>query len=575
MLIKFLSDLNEIATSQGAATDSLGACRPRAAASCGTSRAASALCVCMKPRALLALVMLAIGLIACSIVKSQSSSPEPLPVGFAIRTLTYSLPDGSPRTITIDIWYPTRHVPAAATDTATQGSAGVAANSDSPRPLVVFSHGNGATPTAYSRILSYFASQGYVVAAPEHQDCPSRCSQAQYTAEITRRPLDVESTLEYILSVNSSQDDALHNQIDASRVAAAGQSFGGWTAVQALRADTRFRAALLMNPAMEQQIPADPTQVARPVLIMSGELDAQVPFAASEDFLARMPSTSDRWLLVVPNAGHEFSNSCFSTAATLPCASLLAQDRLINIVQSVGTQFLDTYVGGSSNALDEATAPEYTLIHAPAGQPTRPLPTAAALNVTTAPIATASPAQALQLPTASLDPARFSAGYVANGVYDIAIEHSFVQGEALVPGTYVDATLSVDAQLLQPRDDQYVQLACRARNPTTEYRFGFRPSTGEVWINRWNGRPQAALPYATLVHVSTSPLPDGASFRISLGCVGTRLTGTINGGTVVSASDNSLPSGQFWIAVGETPGGSHPDVLAEAHFTNLTVTPGS
>jgi dienelactone hydrolase len=527
-------------------------------------------------RTLLPVFVLAVGLTACSAVRFQSASPEQLPVGFAIRTLTYSLPDGSPRTITIDIWYPAHQAPATPTDTATQGSAGVAPNSDSPRPLVVFSHGNGARPTGYSRILSYFASQGYVVAAPEHQDCPSSCSQAQYSAEITRRPLDVQSTLDYILSVNSSQDDALRDLIDASRVAVAGQSFGGWSAVQALRADTRFRAALLMNAAMEQQTPADPTHIAMPVLMMTGELDALVPFAATEDFFARMPSTSDRWLLVVPNAGHEFSNGCFSTAATLPCASLLPQDRLINIIQSVGTQFLSEYVGGSSNALAETTTPEYTLMRAPAGQPPQELPTAAALNaLTAAPIATPSPAQALQLPTASLDPARYSAGYLDSGVYDIAIRRSFAQGEVVVPGTYVDATLSVDVQLLQPRDDQYVQLACREANPTTEYRMGFRPSTGEVWINRWNGHPQAALPYATLVDSSTSPLPDGSSFRISLGCVGTHLSGAINGTTVVSASDNSLPSGQFWIGVGETPGGSHPDVLAEAHFTNLTVTTGS
>jgi len=158
-------------------------------------------------------------------------------------------------------------------------------------------------------------------------------------------------------------------------------------------------------------------------------------------------------------------------------------------------------------------------------------------------------------------------------VYDVAIQRSFAQGEVLVPGTYVDATLSVDAQLVQPRDDQYIQLACREREPTTEYRFGFDPSTGQGWINRWY-RWTGAPPYTSLAETFTSPIPDGSSFRISLSCTGTSIIGAINGVTIVSASDNTLGWGQFWIAVGESPGGSHPDMLAEARFTELSVTQG-
>src|SRR5690242_7302257 len=105
-----------------------------------------------------------VGLTACSLLKNQDASTQQQPVGFAIRSVTYSLPDGSPRTITIDIWYPARPAQATPTDSATQAAAGVAPNSDALRPLLVFSHGNGGEPTNYSQILTYFASQGYVVA---------------------------------------------------------------------------------------------------------------------------------------------------------------------------------------------------------------------------------------------------------------------------------------------------------------------------------------------------------------------------------------------------------------------------
>jgi predicted dienelactone hydrolase len=172
------------------------------------------------PAAVVALALVAAGLVAFSVINYRGAKSDQFPVGFALRTLTYSLPDGSPRTLTIDIWYPSRQRgEASPTDAGSQASTKVAANNDSPRSLVVFSHGNGASPFNYSSILSYFASQGYVVAAPEHQDCVTNCSQAQYAAELVWRPLDARSTLDHLVSLSTSQDEVLHNLIDPSRAA--------------------------------------------------------------------------------------------------------------------------------------------------------------------------------------------------------------------------------------------------------------------------------------------------------------------------------------------------------------------
>lgn len=59
----------------------------------------------------------------------------------------------------------------------------------------------------------------------------------------------------------------------------------------------------------------------------------------------------------------------------------------------------------------------------------------------------------------------------------------------MLPGTYADATLAVGAVLVHPEDDQYMQIACHSQGATSQYRFAFRPATGEVWINRWFARP--------------------------------------------------------------------------------------
>jgi hypothetical protein len=115
--------------------------------------------------------------------------------------------------------------------------------------------------------------------------------------------------------------------------------------------------------------------------------------------------------------------------------------------------------------------------------------------VTPTTIATPSPTEAVLLPTVSVDPSRYSVAYGDDGDYDIAIQRSFVQGKANL--------------------------------------------TGEVGISRWYRLTGAPL-FTQLVDTFTSAIPDGSSFRISLGCVGTRLTASINGTDVISRDQGVL-----------------------------------
>jgi dienelactone hydrolase len=439
--------------------------------------------------------------------------------------------------------------------------------------------------------LSHLASHGYVVAAPEHQDCRGSCSFSDYSSEIVRRPLDVRSAVDSVLSLDSSNDAILKNMVDPQRVGVAGQSFGGWTALEAQQTDSRFRAALVMNAATVQLPPADPTKVSRPLLMMTGELDALVPFALTEDFYSRVPAAQDRFLLVVPRAGHEFMDQCFDAALTLlTCATALAQDQLVGIMNGIGTAFLDRYVAGepasaSGLLLDATNSPNYTLVPTRASASPQPLPTAAPAPAGPTPSAAGTAnqpgtvllkddlanAQDGKLPTSSTDPARYSAAY-ADGSYDIAVHRSFDQGESVLPGRYADATLSVDAVLVHPEDDQYVQLACRSQNATSQYRFGFRPTTGEVWINRWFAEAGIQR-YTPLSDDMSRAIRGGSESNCAeLTCKGTTIEARINGATVASVSDNTFQAGQFWIAVGESPGGTPAAVKTEAHFSNLAIT---
>src|SRR5689334_16006573 len=113
-------------------------------------------------------------------------TPTPYAVTTTTRSFSYTLPDGSQRTIDTDVWYPT--------------------STDAPRPLIVFSHGSGGKPADDGLFLSYVASQGFVVAAPRHQDCSGSCSPSEFSTELLRRPLDMRTVVDGMLGLDGSAD---------------------------------------------------------------------------------------------------------------------------------------------------------------------------------------------------------------------------------------------------------------------------------------------------------------------------------------------------------------------------------
>ena len=117
-----------------------------------------------------------------------------------------------------------------------------------PFPLIIFSHGTGASATEYSFFLKHLASHGFVVAGPDHEDCRGRCTDQDHAVEIANRPSDVSMVLDQLLSQSDGDHPLFHNLIDSGHVAVAGESYGGWTALTVLERDSRFRAGLAMNP---------------------------------------------------------------------------------------------------------------------------------------------------------------------------------------------------------------------------------------------------------------------------------------------------------------------------------------
>ncbi|MFL6134767.1 MAG: alpha/beta hydrolase family protein [Nocardioidaceae bacterium] len=109
-----------------------------------------------------------------------------------------------------------------------------------PYPLVVFSHGFALSPIVYSTLVEHYASQGYVVLAPEHNESFDG-SLTGFWKELIDRPVDIRRTIDHAEQLSRS-GEPLAGMIDLDDVAVVGHSYGGYTALAAAGAQFDFAA---------------------------------------------------------------------------------------------------------------------------------------------------------------------------------------------------------------------------------------------------------------------------------------------------------------------------------------------
>jgi dienelactone hydrolase len=127
------------------------------------------------------------------------------------------------------------------------------ARASGPFPLVVFGHGFAVTPATYSRLLRAWASAGYVVAAPifplENADAPGGPNEA----DLINQPRDMSVVITRMLALDEASGGRFAGLIDKRRIAVAGQSDGGETALAVAYdrqfLDRRVRAAVILSGA--------------------------------------------------------------------------------------------------------------------------------------------------------------------------------------------------------------------------------------------------------------------------------------------------------------------------------------
>lgn len=143
----------------------------------------------------------------------------PWSVGWRTDTLSYTDPTAAPRELRLSVWYPSTDT--SGREAEYRGGAiedpdafadAVPASGDFP--VIVFSHGHQGYAENSSFLMTFLASHGFVVAAPDHTNNTLFDGSDRATEIYAQRPADISAVLDHL---------------GASSAIGLGHSFGGYT----------------------------------------------------------------------------------------------------------------------------------------------------------------------------------------------------------------------------------------------------------------------------------------------------------------------------------------------------------
>lgn len=132
-------------------------------------------------------------------------------------------------------------------------------NSQKTYPVVVWANGTMCTYDLYEELLKKIAEGGYIVVA--NGETMAADGKAQM------------ASIDYIVSENSDSESVLYQKINTEKIAAAGHSQGGRSAVNAASADTRIDCVLSVAGSNYTE---EANRLSAPTFFMTGTRDMVV-----------------------------------------------------------------------------------------------------------------------------------------------------------------------------------------------------------------------------------------------------------------------------------------------------------
>ena len=242
-----------------------------------------------------------------------------------------------------------------------------------PAPVVLFSHGLGGTPEAYTYLGPHWADRGYVAVFLQHPGSDDSVwknrrplmrmwalKRAANLRNFLLRVKDVPAVIDELERWNSTPGHVLAGRLDMTHVGMSGHSFGAVT-TQAVSGqiflkgkvsytDLRIKAAVPMSPSSPRR--GGPEQafgsVQIPWMLMTGTNDtARIGNIDMESRLAVYPALppGGKYELVLYGAEH----SAF-TDRELPGDSLERNPNHHRVILALSTAFWDAWLRGNKDA---------------------------------------------------------------------------------------------------------------------------------------------------------------------------------------------------------------------------------
>jgi predicted dienelactone hydrolase len=317
---------------------------------------------------------------------AQEAGPSPVelapakhPVGY--RVLQVSAPNarGTTHTMDVALWYPTSSTPQPFQYDfgSHQVGALVAPEGEIAEgkfPLVIYSHGATGGGLSSFFLTQHLASQGYIVAAPDHTDdyavvrIDSRKVPAQtalyrlgllkylqelrsvrldkearkFRTQLAYRPQQVTATLDALL-----KKSPVSGSIDTDRIVLVGHSLGAWTSMllggaDSRWADPRFKAIVALSGPVNSRVYEDKEigAVQAPVMLMYGTTEVTQGRGNDRSLLFDRLGKQPVYLVPIEGADH-FTFSAGGRKEYATVAAFLERDARRAKIVKYTESFLD------------------------------------------------------------------------------------------------------------------------------------------------------------------------------------------------------------------------------------------